>query len=118
MTLVSNYAYVKDCSAIDLERLKEMARDDLMEKAGLHMVPDTPYRLRLRESNYSFIDDDGSIKRAKLLLDIEPIPQYSIRFLTPEEIYLSDDKSLFQKLKNCLSYLFSGDGKTVCERIK
>jgi hypothetical protein len=90
-----------------------MAMEDLFASIAKHNIElDKAYSFIVKDDRYECFGDRyfPEIENRKMAINFEPIPQFKAYYLPPEKEYLKQNKSLFQKLKNCWRYLLDDTG--------
>lgn len=96
---------------LDSEDTVRHVREDLIQqiilRATTDMRPGRWYKIKYEESREKAYEDDVEL-RIELAYDIIPervVAERVVVFKVPEEVLLPPEKSLWQKLKNCVKYL-------------
>ena len=75
-----------------------------------------PYKIMAHRELVADTRQPGCMK-SSVYIDIEPIPQVKLTYMSPEDMHLKADKSLMEKLKNCWRYLRdNSNGQYVMEK--
>ena len=81
-------------------------REDMIRqiflRATLDMRPGIWYKIKFEESREKAYVDDIALR---VELEYDTVPERAVVFKAPEEFLLPPEKSLRQKLKNCVKYL-------------
>lgn len=120
MKLGKAYSIIKDCE--EPERIRTLVKKQFFENIADYVEFDKPYSVKVSDvDDYRTINghNDPRIESRKMIATIEPIPQFRMKYISPEKMYLSpSDGSFIKKIRNCITYLKDKTGgKMECEEI-
>lgn len=104
MKLANNYLYPNDAPSEILERMAQDQARNLLDGMLSHIDKDKWYAIRWTDIGYEKSDPFTLTKTMQI--EIEPIREKNMIWVSPEETYLYPmDAPFMQKLKNCIRYM-------------
>lgn len=86
--------------------LMNMAKAQLGEKIVKELSPNIYYKIVYNENMST---DDKNNKHYIINLDIDEIPEYTVRVISAKERYLKPNEKLITRIKNAWNYIINGN---------
>lgn len=117
MTLVSEGRVMAEGMPAELiPQVVKMQETECINAMIEKMEFERPYKIMAHRELVADRYLPGCMK-SSVYIDIEPIPEVRLTYMSPEDMHLKPDKSLIEKLKNCWRYLHDrSNGQYVMEK--
>lgn len=103
MTLMSKGRFVAEGMPAEMiQQVIKRQQAEVVEAILSKIEAEKPYSIVMHKEIYPI---NYWEKESRVYIDIEPIPQIKMVYMSPEELHFTPSKSLWKKLKNCWQYL-------------